>query len=110
MDFVSQQIISVLNQKFGTVGRVDDISLGRTAISVTLSLVGEEKPVTLEVHGLEWSTSDGKMNLFFDELVCTDKIWVQEIFRIVGEKTGHVFSFPDSMKTMPLKMLLKKRA
>lgn len=110
MDFVSQQIVNVLNQKFGSVGQVTELSLGRTAVSITLNLAGEEKPVTLEVRGLEWSVSDGKMNLFFDELICADKIWLQEIFKIVAEKTGRVVSIPDSMKMMPLKMLLKKKA
>lgn len=108
-NFISQQIINALNQKFGNVGQVDDLELGKSDVSITLSLAGEERPVTLEVHGLSWDVSDGKMNLYFDELACRDKLWVQEIFRLIAEKTGRVVSVPDSLKMMPLKMLLQKR-
>lgn len=108
-NFISQQIISALNQKFGAVGQVDDLSLSKESVSITLSLAGEDKPLTLEVRGLSWSVSDGKMNLFFSELVCRDKLWVQEVFKLIAEKTGRVVSFPDSLKLMPLKMLLQKK-
>lgn len=108
-DFISQQIINALNQKFGAVGRVENLSLDKERVSVTLALAGEEKPLTLEASGLSWNVSDGKMHLHFSELVCRDKLWVQEIFNLVAEKTGRVVSFPDGLKLMPLKMLLKKR-
>ena len=49
------------------------------------------------------------MNLYFTELRCREKQWVQEIFSILAEKTGRVVSFPDSLKLMPLKMLLQKK-
>lgn len=108
-NFISQQIINALNQKFGNVGQVDDLEIGKSDVSITLSLAGEERPITLEVHGLSWDVSDGKMNLYFEELTCRDKLWVQEIFRLIAEKTGRVVSVPDSLKMMPLKMLLQKR-
>ncbi len=108
-NFISQQIINALNQKFGNVGSVEALDISKQTISLTLNLNGENAPITLEVRGLEWSVADGKMNLFFDELLCPDKRWVQEIFSLIAEKTGRVFSFPDSLKMMPLKMLLQKR-
>ena len=108
-DFINRQIINALNQKFGDIGQVDDLSFSRDAVSVTLSLAGEPAPVTLEAAGLAWNVSDGKMNLHFSELRCPEKRWVQEIFKLVAEKTGRVISFPDSLKLMPLKMLLQKK-
>lgn len=108
-NFITDQIVNVLNQKFGKIGQVADLNLSKDAVKITLDLVGETHPVTLEAHGLSWSVSDGKMNLFFTELVCQEKLWVQEIFKIVAEKTGRVISFPDSLKLMPLKMLLPKK-
>ncbi|MGN0861039.1 MAG: hypothetical protein ACI4P3_04000 [Candidatus Spyradosoma sp.] len=108
-DFINRQIINALNQKFGDIGQVDDLSFSRDSVSVTLSLAGEPSPVTLEAAGLAWNVSDGKMNLYFSELRCPEKRWVQEIFKVVAEKTGRVVSFPDSLKLMPLKMLLQKK-
>lgn len=108
-DFINQQIISALNQKFGNIGQVEDLAFSKENVSITLVLAGEPAPITLEVQGLEWNTSAGKMNLYFSELICHDKLWIQEIFRLIAEKTGRVISFPDSLKLMPLKMLLKKR-
>lgn len=108
-DFINQQIINALNQKFGAVGQVADLAFSKENVSVTLDLAGEPAPITLEVNGLCWNTSDGKMNLYFNELVCRDKIWIQEIFKLIAEKTGRVISFPDSLKLMPLKMLLQKK-
>lgn len=109
-NFISQQIINALNQKFGSVGQITDLSFSKENVSVTLTLAGEERPITLEANGLSWNVSDGKMNLWFSELICRDKLWIQEILKIVVEKTGSVVSFPDSLKLMPLKMLLKKKS
>jgi|GEM_PF-620642 len=108
-DFINQQIINALNQKFGDVGQVDDLAFSKENVSITLSLAGEPQPLTLEVNGLSWNTSDGKMHLYFDALICREKIWIQEIFKLIAEKTGRVISFPDSLKLMPLKMLLQKK-
>lgn len=108
-DFINQQIINALNQKFGDIGQVDDLSFSKGDVSITLSLAGEPQPITLEVNGLSWNTSDGKMNLYFENLICREKIWIQEIFKLIAEKTGRVVSFPDSLKLMPLKMLLQKK-
>ena len=108
-NFINQQIISALNQKFGEVGQVDDLSFSSDSVSVTLNLAGEPAPVTLEAHGLAWNVSDGKMHVHFSELRCPEKRWVQETFKIVAEKTGREISFPDSIKLMPLKMLLQKK-
>lgn len=108
-DFINQQIINALNQKFGNIGSVDDLVFSKENIAITLSLNGEDAPITLEVDGLAWNTSDGKMNLFFENLVCRDKPWIQEIFKLIAEKTGRVVSFPDSLKLMPLKMFLQKK-
>lgn len=108
-NFITAQIVNALNQKFGAIGQVSDLSFSRDGISVTLDLSGEERPITLEAEGLSWDTSGGKMNLYFTELRCREKQWVQEIFSILAEKTGRVVSFPDSLKLMPLKMLLQKK-
>lgn len=108
-DFINQQIINALNQKFGEIGHVDDLAFSKESVSLTLSLAGEENPITLEVNGLCWNTSDGKMNLYFDTLICREKAWIREIFKLIAEKTGRVVSFPDSLKLMPLKMLLQKK-
>lgn len=109
-NFITNQIISALNQKIGAIGQISDLDFSRNSVSITLDLAGEENPVRLEAHGLCYDVSGGKMNLYFDKLICRDKIWVQEIFKMLAEKTGRVISFPDNAKLLPLKMLLKKRA
>jgi len=108
-NFITDQIVNALNQKFGNIGQVADLDLSKDSVAITLNLAGEENQITLEAHGLSYSVTDGKMNLFFTDLVCREKQWVQEIFKIVAEKTGRVISFPDSIKLMPLKMLLPKK-
>jgi len=108
-NFITDQIVNALNQKFGNIGQVANLDFSKDSVAITLNLAGEESPITLEAHGLSYSVSDGKMNLFFTDLVCREKRWVQEIFKIVAEKTGRVISFPDSLKLMPLKMLLPKK-
>ena len=102
---INQQVVTFLNQRFGEVGEVTAFEFSRGNVSISLALKGEPEVVTLEVADLCYSVSDGKMNLHYSELRAT-KPWVQEIFRMVSEKTGRTISFPDSMKLMPLKMLL----
>ena len=107
-DFINNQILSAINQRFGNIGTATALSFSGGNVSLTLELNGEAEPITLEVRELAWNTSDGKMNLHFSDLLAT-KPWVQEIFRLVAEKTNRVISFPDSLKLMPLKMMLPKK-
>lgn len=107
-DFINQQIISFLNQRFGKIGEVSDVQFSGGNVSITIALAGEPEIVTLEVHNLSWNTAGGKMNLYYEELNAT-KLWIQEVFCVISEKTGKTISFPDSLKLMPLKMMLPKK-
>ncbi len=105
---INQQVTDFLNQRFGEVGQVTDFNFSRGNVTISLALKGEPEIVTLEISELCYNTSDGKMNLYYTDLRAT-KPWVQEIFKMISEKTGRMISFPDNLKLMPLKMLLPKK-
>lgn len=105
---INEQVTTFLNQRFGEVGQVTDFNFSKGNLSISLALKGEPEIVTLEIAELSYNTSDGKMHLHFNDLRAS-KPWVQEIFKMICEKTGRVISFPDNLKLMPLKMLLPKK-
>lgn len=105
---INQQVKDFLNQRFGEVGQVTDFNFSKGNLTISLALKGEPEDITLEIEALCYDTSDGKMNLYYSDLRAT-KPWVQEIFKMVSEKTNRTVSFPDNLKLMPLKMLLPKK-
>lgn len=105
---INQQVKDFLNQRFGEVGQVTDFNFSGGNLTISLDLKGEPEIVTLEITDLCYNTSDEKMNLFYSDLRAS-KPWVQEIFKMVSEKTNRTVSFPDNLKLMPLKMLLPKK-
>ncbi len=105
---INKQITDFLNQRFGEIGQVTDFDFSGGSLRISLALKGEAEIVTIQIQGLCYTTADGKMNLFYEKME-SSKPWLNEIFKIVREKNGDSFSFPDNMKLMPLKMLLPKK-
>ncbi len=104
----NKQIIDFLNQRFGEIGQVSDFDFSNGNLKISLALKGEPEIITLCANDICYTVSDGKMNLHYSSLSST-KEWVNEIFKVVSEKTGNSFSFPDSMRLMPLKMMIPKK-
>ncbi|MDR2980981.1 MAG: hypothetical protein LBV12_01895 [Puniceicoccales bacterium] len=106
-NFISDQLAKFLNQRMEGVGTVDDLDLGSDSISATISLIGETESVKLDVNGIRWSTSDGKLHLHF-HTARASRPWLQAILNIASEKTGKRISIPDKLSLTPVKMMFPK--
>ncbi len=104
----NKQITDFLNQHLGEIGQVTDFDFSGGNVTISIALKGEKEIVTLRATELCYDVSDGKMNLYYSSLTAT-KEWLNEIFKMISAKTGNTFSFPDSLRLMPLKMLIPKK-
>lgn len=107
---IGKQIMPLVNGAIGEkVGNMTDFAFSGGNLTLTIELKGEEgAPVSLKINGIAYRVEDGKMNIYFDKAEAS-RPWLQGILELVGEKTGNKFSIPDSMRLMPLKMLLPKK-
>ncbi|MCR5184342.1 MAG: hypothetical protein K6B46_06570 [Opitutales bacterium] len=107
---IGKQLMPAINNMIGDkVGNVTRFDFSGGNLALTIELKGEEKlPLELTISNIAYRVEDGKMNIYF-ETVTASRPWLSGIFEMVAEKTGKKFSIPDSMRLMPLKMLLPKK-
>lgn len=107
---IGKQIMPAVNNMIGEkVGNLTKFSFSGGNLILTLELKGEEDvPVELSINNIAYRVEGGNMNIYF-ESASASRPWLQGVFELIGEKTGNKFSIPDSMRLMPLKMLLPKK-
>ncbi len=107
MNVAETEVAKLLNARLGDVGKVTDVSLGRGSFRLTLDLAGQGTPVTLFADGLRWSTESDHLVIRWD-CAGSDLAWADALVRTLGERSGHKVSLPDSLRLMPIKLLLPK--
>jgi hypothetical protein len=107
MNAAESEVAKLLNARLGDVGQVTDLSLGRGSFRLTLDLAGQGAPVTLHAEGLRWNTEGDQLVIRWDR-AGSDLRWADTLVRALGERSGHRVSLPDSLRLMPVKLLLPK--
>jgi len=107
MNAAESEVAKLLNARLGDFGKVTDLSLGRGSFRLSVDLAGQGAPVTLFAEGLRWNTAGDKMFIRWDR-AGSDLAWVDALVRTLGERSGHQVSLPDSLRLMPIKLLLPK--
>lgn len=106
---VLEKTKNILNEKFSTVGTIDDLKFSNGTASIRVLLRGESAPVYIEVAGLSYQTHSGRFILYFERIRCLQKEWLQAIFDIFTEKLEKKIEFEDSLKLLPLKAILPQK-
>lgn len=107
MNAAESEVAKLLDARLGGAGKVTDLSLGRGSFRLTLELSGQGAPVTLFAEGLRWNTEGDQLVVRWDK-AGSDLAWADSLVRALGERAGHKVSLPDSLRLMPIKLLLPR--
>lgn len=107
MNPAEAEIARQLGARLGEAGKVTAVSLGRGSVRLTLELAGQVAPVELRADGLRWQTEDDRMVIRWDA-AGSSLPWVDALIRSFSERAGREIRLPDSLRLMPLKLLLPR--
>lgn len=107
MNAAEAEIARLITARLGDAGAVTDVALGRGSLRLTLELAGQGAPVELSAEGLCWSTEDGTLVIRWEK-AGSSLAWADRLIRTLGERSGRAVRLPDSIRLMPIKLLLPR--
>jgi hypothetical protein len=100
-------VAKAVGDRLGEAGRVSAVALARGSARVTLELRGQTAPVEVFAEGLAWR-AEGDQLVIRWERVGSSLEWMDILLREEGRRRGGRISLPDSLRLLPLKLLLPR--
>lgn len=107
MNAAETELARMLSARLGEMGKVTDIALGRGSVRLTLELAGQGAPVELSAEGLRWSSEADQVVIRWDSAGST-LAWADRLIATLSARSGNTLRVPDSLRLLPLKLLLPK--
>lgn len=107
MNATEAELAKMVSARLGDIGKVTDITLGRGTVRLTLELAGQGAPVELHAHGIRWS-SEGDHVVIRWESAGSTLTWADRLIATLAARSGNELRVPDSLRLLPLKLILPK--
>lgn len=107
MNPAEKALANYLSERLGPAGMVRQLTLGKGSLSVVLELSGQVEAVTLRAEGLSWESKGDQVVLHWQRLE-SSLAWLQHVLNEVSHRMQHQVSFADSLKWLPLKLMIPK--
>jgi hypothetical protein len=107
MNPAEKALATLLTERLGPAGKVRQLTLGQGTIEVTLDLAGQSEAVTLRANGLSWESKDNQLILRWQVLE-SSLAWLQHLLHEVSNRMQRQVTFADSLKWVPLKLIMPK--
>ena len=107
MNAAEAEIAKLLSARLGEAGKVSAVALGRGSLRLTLDLAGQGAPVDLHAEGIRWST-EGDQLIVRWEKAGSSLPWVDALIRALAARANHELRLADSLRLMPLKLILPR--
>ena len=107
MNPAEKGLANILTERLGPAGKVCHLTLGQGVIEVTLDLAGQPEAVTLRASGLSWESKANQLTLRWRVLE-SSLPWLQHLLNEVSHRMHHHVTFADSLKWVPIKLLIPK--
>lgn len=107
MNAAESELAKLLTARLGEAGKVTDLALGRGSLRLTLELAGQGAPVELHAEGLRWTTEDGHLVVRWDK-AGSSLAWADAFLRAIAARVNHEVRLPDSLRLMPIKLILPR--
>ncbi len=101
-------LAKLLGDRLGDIGAVREVALGKGSVRLVLDLAGQPGSVELSAEGLSWEP-DGDAVVLRWTRVGSSLPWLDRIGAALSERAGNQLRLPDSLRLVPLKLLLPRR-
>jgi len=107
MNAAESELARMLSARMGEMGKVSDVTLGQGSVRLTLDLAGQGSPVELHAEGLRWSNEGDQVVIRWDR-AGSSLPWVDRLMLKLAERAGNELRIPDSLRLLPIKLLLPR--
>ncbi len=101
-------LAKLIGDRLGDAGSVRAVALGKGEVRLTLDLAGQGAPVEIHAEGLGWHPQGDRVVVSWTRLG-SSLAWLDRLAAAASARAGHRLAVPDSLRLLPLKLLLPRR-